>query len=249
MRNVAGYNLQVAGYRLPVIPDTQTAFIPACPESSLRKDSRQAGVTSNAGLLLLCFCAFALLLFSTVALSDAFNLPDTGQTKCYRGVSPYDEISCAGTGQDGDYNINPMSFTDNGNGTVTDNNTDLIWQKQDDDTYYNWYQATGTVNSSYNPSGGSYKNVCGSLSLGGQSDWRVPTKKELITIVDYAIPYPGPTISTVYFPNTKSSNYWSSTTVAGYPVNAWYVYFNDGLVGTYYKHNDGMYVRCVRGGQ
>jgi hypothetical protein len=99
MRNVAGYNLQ--GDRLPVIPDTQTA----CPESSLRKDSRQAGVTSNAGLLLLCFCAFALLLFSTVALSNAFNLPDTGQTKCYRGVSPYDEISCAGTGQDGVYNI------------------------------------------------------------------------------------------------------------------------------------------------
>lgn len=53
-------------------------------------------------------------------------LPDTGQTKCYQGVIPYAEIPCAGTGQDGAYNINPMSFTDNGNDTVADNNTGLM---------------------------------------------------------------------------------------------------------------------------
>jgi hypothetical protein len=124
-----------------------------------------------------------------------------------------------------------------------------MWQKQDDGTYYNWYQATGTVNSSYNPSGGSYKNVCGLLSLGGYSDWRLPAKKELITIVDYAIPYPGPTIRTVYFPNTKSSNYWSSTTYAYYPYSAWYVYFGDGYVYSYNGKYGNDYVRCVRGGQ
>ncbi|MBI5675484.1 MAG: hypothetical protein HZC48_06640 [Nitrospirae bacterium] len=77
-----------------------------------------------------------LFLFTTVILSlskyaSAFNLPDTGQTKCYRGVDPYDEIPCAGTGQDGEYNINPLSYTDNGNGTVTDNNTGLMWQKHE----------------------------------------------------------------------------------------------------------------------
>jgi hypothetical protein len=70
----------------------------------------------------------SLLILSLIASTTfAFNLPDTGQTKCYRDVDTYDEIPCAGTGQDGDYNINPMSFTDNGNGTVTDNNTGLIW--------------------------------------------------------------------------------------------------------------------------
>ncbi len=75
------------------------------------------------------FCTIALLLFCSAALSEAFKLPDTGQTKCYQVVSPYAEIHCAGTGQDGAYNINPMSYTDNGNGTVTDNNTGLMWQK------------------------------------------------------------------------------------------------------------------------
>ena len=52
-----------------------------------------------------------IFLFSP-AFSHAFKLPDTGQTKCYRGVSPYAEIPCSGTGQDGEYNINPMSYTD-----------------------------------------------------------------------------------------------------------------------------------------
>ncbi|MCK7470011.1 MAG: DUF1566 domain-containing protein [Desulfomicrobium escambiense] len=67
-----------------------------------------------------------------VPAAFAFKLPDTGQTKCYQVVSPYAEIPRAGTGQDGAYSINPMSYTDNGNGTVTDNNTGLMWQQQDD---------------------------------------------------------------------------------------------------------------------
>ena len=184
------------------------------------------------------------LLFVTTAY--AFNLPDTGQTKCYRGVSPYDEIPCAGTGQDGAYNINPMSFTDNDNGTVTDNNTSLMWQKQDDGTTYNWYQASGTYDATYNP--GS-TDVCGSLVLGGYSDWRLPTKKELMSIVDYSIPSPGPTINATYFPNTKSYYYWSSTTDAGYyPVFAWGVHFGNGS-DFHFGKNMGFYVRCVRGGQ
>ena len=54
-----------------------------------------------------------------------FKLPDTGQTKCYEAVEPYAVIPCTGTGQDGAYSINTMSFTDNSNGTVTDNNTGL----------------------------------------------------------------------------------------------------------------------------
>ncbi len=188
-------------------------------------------------------------------LAFAFSLPDTGQTKCYRDVSPYDEIPCAGTGQDGAYNINPMSFSDTGNGTVTDNNTGFMWQKcsvgQNNDTVcsgtavtYNWYQASGTYDAAYNPTS---QDVCGSLSLGGYTDWRLPAKKELISIVDYSIPYPGPTINTTYFPNTKQSGYWSSTTYAYNPDGAWGVGFGYGVVGYVHKYLY-YYVRCVRGG-
>jgi len=184
-----------------------------------------------------------------MANSEAFKLPDTGQTKCYQGVSPWAEIPCAGTGQDGVYNINPMSFTVIGSNSdmVQDNNTGLVWQRQDDGNSYNWYQAAGVYDANYNSSS---QNVCGALNLGGFGDWRLPSKKELITIVDYSIPYPGPTINMTYFPNTKSSDYWSSTTNASSPDSAWVVDFVVGSVSYYYnKYYGYMYVRCVRGGQ
>ncbi|MBV5349935.1 hypothetical protein JZU71_01895, partial [bacterium] len=96
---------------------------------------------------------FLLFLFFafTILNSPQAGLPDTGQTKCYNYSGT--EIPCAGTGQDGAYSINPMSFTDNANGTITDNNTGLLWQKcsvaQNNDatcsgtaTTHNWYQAS-----------------------------------------------------------------------------------------------------------
>lgn len=178
----------------------------------------------------------------------AFNLPDTGQTKCYQAANPYAEIPCTGTGQDGEYNINPMSFTDNKDGTVTDNNTGLIWQKQDDGKAYNWYQASGTYDATYNPIS---KSVCGSLKLGGFKDWRLPSENELITIVDYSVPYPGPTINATYFPNAQQSSYWASTSAAFYTGYGWNVRFLDGT-GNYWngdKTSDQHYVRCARGGQ
>jgi hypothetical protein len=177
--------------------------------------------------------------------AGASKLPDSDQRTCYQDVSPYAEIPCPGTGQDGAYVINPLSYTDNGDGTVTDNNTGLEWQREDDNTTYNWYRATGTYDATSNPTTAS---VCGSLPLGGHSDWRLPNKKELMSIVDYAIPYPGPTIATVYFPNTNASLYWSSTTSAGDPHSAWYVSFSGGLV-TASNELLTRYVRCVRGGQ
>ncbi|MDH4233148.1 MAG: DUF1566 domain-containing protein, partial [Nitrospirota bacterium] len=189
------------------------------------------------------FCAVVLLLCCSVPLSEAFKLPDTGQTKCYNTEGT--EISCAGTGQDGAYNVNPMSFTDNGNGTVTDNNTGLVWQKEDDNQTYNWYQASGTYDATYNSSS---QNVCGTLSLGGHSDWRLPSKKELMSIVDYSVTSPGPTINSTYFPNTNTSNYWTSAILSCYPGNAWGVEFWDGNFVLQFKdRNSDMYVRCVRG--
>jgi hypothetical protein len=175
--------------------------------------------------------------------ASAFILPDTGQTTCYETAG--NVISCASTGQDGEYNINLMSYTDNGNGTVTDNNTGLMWQQQDDGIRYNWYQASGTYNAAYNPTA---QDVCGSLTLGSHSDWRLPTKKELMSIVDYGIHPPGPMIKTTYFTNTKSAWYWSSTAAACNSELSLYVDFNDGDVAGYYKDYID-YVRCVRGGQ
>jgi len=182
------------------------------------------------------------------SIAYPFYRSDTGQTKCYDTAGT--EITCTGTGQDGMYSINPLNFIDNGNGTVTDNNTGLMWQQEFDSTTYNWYQASGTYDATHNPSS---QNVCGTLIYAGHNDWRLPSKKELVSIVDYSVPSPGPTIRQTYFPNMTASatlDYWSSTTEFFYQSPAWHVNFNRGDAAYYDKSMSSWgHVRCVRGSQ
>jgi hypothetical protein len=207
---------------------------------------------SNTVVIVTAILSALCLFFPVTGPENVFamTLPDTGQTLCYD--SSGNTISCAGTGQDGAY-TKLRSYTDNG-ATVTDNVTGLEWQKcsagqSGSDcsinywaTSYNWYQASGTYNASYNSGGYS---VCTALY---GSDWRLPTEKELISIVNYGIPFPSPTISATYFPYTVSSGYWSYTTIATEPAGAFYVNFSNSSNGGFYKY-ETLYVRCVRGGQ
>jgi hypothetical protein len=149
------------------------------------------------------------------------TLPDTGQTASYTETF----------GEDSDYTINPPSYTVNGDGTVTDNVTGLMWQQEDDNATRPWFNAL---------------TYCENLDLGLNTDWRLPTRKELMRLVNYGV-Y-NPAIDPAAFPNTDSSVYWSSTTLASDTGSAWFVYFYDGLV---YDDNKGnsYSARCVRGGQ
>ncbi len=157
------------------------------------------------------------------------KLPDTGQTTCYDAAGTV--IACAGTGQDGAYTLNPPSYTDNGNGTITDNVTGLIWQKQDDATTRTW-DAAGTYCSS------------NSAALSG-TGWRLPSLMELASIVDSS--RTDPAINTTYFLGMQSSYYWSSNTYANFADRAWCVDFYDGYENLYMK-TASYYVRCVRSG-
>ena len=192
----------------------------------------------------------ALALQSLMGRVSAFELPDTGQATCYDGSGT--PISCIGTGQDGEYLRNRMSYTDNGDGTVTDNNTGLMWQQTDDGNTYNWYEASGTDNTTYNP---AFLDVCGSLDLAGYSDWRLPTKRELMSIEDFSVAInSGPMIDTTAFPNGRASAYWASTISVNDPTQAFDVVFHDGQAATkiMYKpviYNWFPYVRCVRDGE
>ncbi|SLM28582.1 exported hypothetical protein [Desulfamplus magnetovallimortis] len=121
-------------------------------------------------------------------------------------------------------------YVDNGNGTVTDKGTGLIWQQTDDGVERTWEEAL---------------EYCESLTLDTKSDWRLPNIRELETIVDDSL-Y-GPAINTDYFKNAKSDVYWSGSTLANYTDYAWNVYFISGNVDYYYKTDD-YYVRCVRSG-
>ena len=127
------------------------------------------------------------------------------------------------------------------NGVVTDNQTTLEWQDDYSDNEGNIKLTDWIVAIDY----------CEALTLNGKDDWRLPNKKELLSIVDYGT-Y-DPAISSV-FEKTTSGNYWSSTTYATYTNYAWVINFYHGSPDSYAKVvNDGVYsdyyVRCVRAGQ
>ena len=126
-------------------------------------------------------------------------------------------------------------FKDNGNGTVIDNRTGLMWVKNgisegcNNGCALTWEDAV---------------SFCENLSYAGYTDWRLPNIQELQSIVNYGVCYPA--INSTYFPNTQSDYYWSSTTSVNYPDSAWSVYFYSGGVANYNK-TDGFDVRPVRG--
>jgi hypothetical protein len=79
--------------------------------------------------------------------------------------------------------------------------------------------------------------------LCGAGDWRLPTRKELLSIVDNG--RFNPAVDTGHFPNTPASNYWSSSTYADQPGAAWQVNFRYGEVNPDDK-GQGAHVRLVR---
>lgn len=125
------------------------------------------------------------------------------------------------------------SFSDNGDETVTEISTSLMWQ-QDGTSSMTWESAL---------------NQCESLTLAGYEDWRLPNIKEIRSISDDDNLY-HPSVSTTYFTITETypqttTAYWSSTTRENGTEQAWYVDFYYGLVSHQDKTNTG-YVLCVR---
>ena len=116
-------------------------------------------------------------------------------------------------------------------GVVIDTITLLQWQDDYSDNGGNIKTTTWTAAIDY----------CETLTLDG-GNWRLPNKKELLSLVDYA-KY-NPSIDAV-FNHTTSSNYWSSTTYVRYISHAWIVTFYDGGAGSDNKSNT-YNVRCVR---
>jgi hypothetical protein len=132
-------------------------------------------------------------------------------------------------------------FTDNNNGTVTDNLTGLIWLKNANAFgVRTWVQALGDANG--------LKSGYAGLTDGSKAgDWRLPNLRELLSLVDYsrappALPANHP------FTDVTASYYWSSTTVADLTNYAWHVNFYYGIGNGGYK-TDSLYVWCVRGGK
>lgn len=124
---------------------------------------------------------------------------------------------------------NLESYKDNGDRTVTDNVTGLMWEQE---------TLAGHITQS------AATTYCQGLTLAGHSGWRLPTMIELLSIVDYGAF--DPSINKAFFKGAESGFYWSSTLAFGGSA-ARYIYFNNGYTdGVPLSISPTGAVRCVR---
>ena len=208
----------------------------------------------------------------------AAALNNTGECEPVTGLPASGQTTAYGTGSDGDVEAgNTLSYTDNGDGTITDNTTGLMWEKKDDsggihdkDNTYTWCAdvspANGLCDNGTNSMDGTMVTTLlatlnGGGGFAGFTDWRIPNARELQSIVDYEVV--NPSVAAAFHQSvtctgctdvtaatcscTQSDFYWSSTTYQFSLAGAWGVDFFDGGAGAFDKIFD-FYVRAVRGG-
>lgn len=173
----------------------------------------------------------------------------TGQTTLYdldgeeiNSLNPGDHLY----GQDASYLAgDEMIYLDNGDGTITDLNTGLVWQQSPSSNTFTWQEAV---------------DYCENLELDGKDDWRIPSLKELYSISDFGLGWPY--LDTDYFDLasgqvSKDEQYWSSNYYVGVTVEggsnaAFGVNHVTGHIKAYSAEATdpvgGKYVRAVRGG-
>jgi len=148
---------------------------------------------------------------------------------------------------------------------VRSNATGLVWEVKTNEpglhhknNAYTWFNPDKTVNS--NVAGTQKGGVCvgsqcdtaafietvNAARLCGFNDWRLPTRKELSSLIETNVIYPDATIDNESFPNTAKSFHWSNTSYSHNPELAWFVYFGSGY--EYYEYKSfASHVRLVRG--
>lgn len=205
-------------------------------------------------------CILICFTLTTFGQSITYPIVETGVHTFYNNTAIISTPSSGAAfyGQDATYQGNEPSYVDNGNGTITDNVTGLVWQK-DMGTKITFSNAFIKADS---------------MTLGGYSDWRVPTIKELYSLIKFTGQSGGISsitkyIDTIYFnqpigdttigEREIDAQTWSSTQYKGLTMNGdstvFGVNFIDGRIKGYPKYTPGsgntspnsMYFRMVRG--
>lgn len=183
------------------------------------------------------------------------TLPVTGQTADF------------GSGSDGNLQAGlAFAYVDNGDGTITDENTGLMWEKKDDgggihdkDNTYSWCVSS----CPYADDGTIITDFLATLNAGdgfaGYTDWRLPNAKEALSIVDYGAPG-SPVVDPLFHQadtcadcsdnslescSCSSINYWTSTTVLAGTSRAISTTYDVGY-SRYAEKTEARAVRAVR---
>ncbi len=192
------------------------------------------------------------------------------------GQVTIDEIIVAVNNSLNDCPVPGPRFIDNGDGTVSDTRTGLMWEKKDSfdaadsidcpgsPTCVNPHDADNRYTLSIDgsmPDGSAYTDFLAKLNGGsgfaGHTDWRLPTVDELQNLVDHATFDPAinaafnkactATCTVATCSCTVRDDYWTTTPVADIPTNsAWIVNFNRGIVEARDDTTIALYVRAVR---
>lgn len=161
------------------------------------------------------------------SLSVQYQLPtysakvlQTGQTNCYDETGT--AVACSGSGQDGEFlkglGWTSPRFTDNGNGTITDNSTGLIWTADLNmiSSTYPSLDNDGTAGDGrvYWQTALNFAAQLNTDSYATRTDWRLPNIVELMSLMNYGTGIMSTWLATYGFTNAPSFNklYWSSTT-------------------------------------
>lgn len=134
-------------------------------------------------------------------------------------------------------------FVQDARGVVTHLQTGLMWMRCS--LGQNW---DGTACNEF-PSNYSWQDALQQADtqvFAGYSDWRLPNKNELASIIEVSCV--NPTINSIIFPGTPVAYYWTSTPFAAIQNQAWSVHFNNGYVN-YELKSGKLHVRLVRGGR
>jgi len=183
----------------------------------------------------------------------------TAQIAGEGSVHDFTKLDAAGTPlaeQDAIYTITPWDC-------VRDETTGLVWEVKttggglhDQNHAYTWYDPDTETNGGApgRKDGGQCEgSACDTASFVeavnaqgwcGASGWRLPTREELRSIVDYQATRPA--IDTGYFPNTVSRSFWSTEPNTTYPRFAWHTDFKYGLASYYFLKSGPKPVRLVR---
>ncbi len=219
---------------------------------------------SRAGIrrfrLVLVITVLAAVGFARPGAGATVALPETGQTACYDGTGA--PVACSGTGQDGDVRAGiqwpAYRFHDNGDGTITDNLTGLMWLRDGQCLGLDYWTAIMAAAADFNQNSGTYG--CTDYT-GTYGDWRVPNLQELLSLVHLGadeadcgsgIPCTtvGEWLNSQGFVSVADYYYWTSTplmtaTDRAYMVDTSSGEWTDGIKGGAVQSNGRMLL--VRG--